>query len=54
MAETANLLLVIFAPERLGTLHGPSVNSGFDVEFLFVARRLGYRITEVPVQWNYQ
>jgi dolichyl-phosphate beta-glucosyltransferase len=46
--------LVVYAPERLGTLSGPSVTSGFDVEFLFVAQRLGYRIKEVPVHWNYQ
>jgi glycosyltransferase involved in cell wall biosynthesis len=46
--------LVVYAPERLGSLNGPSVTSGFDVEFLFVAQRLGYRIREVPVQWNYQ
>lgn len=46
--------LVVYAPERLGTLNGPSVTSGFDVEFLFVAQRLGYSIREVPVQWNYQ
>ena len=25
---------------------------GFDVEVLFIARRLGYRITEVPVRWQ--
>jgi dolichyl-phosphate beta-glucosyltransferase len=25
---------------------------GFDVEVLFVARRLGYRVLEVPVRWN--
>ena len=25
---------------------------GFDVEALFIARRLGYRILEVPVRWN--
>lgn len=46
--------LVVYKPDRLGTLHGPSVTSGFDVEFLFVARRLGYSIREVPVRWNYQ
>lgn len=46
--------LVVYAPERLGSVEGPSVTSGFDVEFLFVAQRLGYRIREVPVQWNYQ
>jgi len=26
---------------------------GFDVELLYLARRLGYRIVEVPVQWTY-
>jgi glycosyltransferase involved in cell wall biosynthesis len=46
--------LVVYAPERLGTLQGPSVTSGFDVEFLFVAQRLGYCVREVPVQWSYQ
>ncbi len=25
---------------------------GFDVEALFIARRLGYSVIEVPVQWN--
>ena len=25
---------------------------GFDVEVLFIARRLGYRAVEVPVKWN--
>jgi glycosyltransferase involved in cell wall biosynthesis len=25
---------------------------GFDVEALFIARRLGYQVAEVPVQWN--
>jgi len=26
---------------------------GFDVEVLFIARRLGYRIVEVPVKWSH-
>ncbi len=46
--------LVVYAPARLGTMHGPSVTSGFDVEFLFVAQQLGYHIREIPVAWNYQ
>jgi len=25
---------------------------GFDVEVLYIARRLGYRILEIPVRWN--
>jgi hypothetical protein len=35
-------------------IQGASVTSGFDVELLFVARKLGYRIKEVPVEWDYQ
>jgi dolichyl-phosphate beta-glucosyltransferase len=26
----------------------------FDVELLYIARRLGYRIVEVPIHWRYQ
>lgn len=32
---------------------GSSVTAGFDIEVLFVARVLGYKITEVPVEWHY-
>ena len=46
--------LVVYNPAVLGTLTGPSVTSGFDVEFLFLARRLGYRVQAVPVRWSYQ
>jgi dolichyl-phosphate beta-glucosyltransferase len=33
-------------------LKGPAV-TGFDVELLYLAQRLGYRIKEVPVEWYY-
>jgi dolichyl-phosphate beta-glucosyltransferase len=46
--------LKVYHPNRQGAIQGPSVTSGFDVEFLFIANRLGHRICEVPVQWNYQ
>ena len=44
--------LRIFRP---GVQHasGATVTAGFDAELLFVARRLGARIREVPVNWHY-
>jgi len=35
------------------TTSGPRVTAGFDVEVLFVALQLGYKIKEVPVEWHY-
>jgi glycosyltransferase involved in cell wall biosynthesis len=32
---------------------GSSVTAGFDVELLYLSKKLGYRIVEVPVVWNY-
>lgn len=46
--------LYVYHPDRARIIKGPSVTSGFDVEFLFVAQRLGYCIQEIPVVWNYQ
>ena len=31
-----------------------AVKAGFDLEVLFVARKLGYKIKEVPVEWHYK
>lgn len=38
-----------------GILHfkGGAVNAGFDVELLYLAKKYGYRISEVKVEWNY-
>lgn len=30
---------------------GASVTAGFDLEILYVARKMGYKIAEVPVEW---
>jgi len=46
--------LRLYHPARMAPIRGPSVTSGFDAELLFVARRLGYCIHEVPVVWNYE
>ena len=32
---------------------GPRVTAGFDVEVLFIATDIGYKIKEVPVEWHY-
>ncbi len=32
---------------------GGMVAAGFDLEFLFLARKLGYKLKEVPVSWHY-
>jgi len=34
-------------------IRGASVTASFDVEILYLARRRGYRIKEVPVDWRY-
>lgn len=43
--------LRIFTKDR--KVSGPSVSAAFDLEFLFVARKLGNTIKEVPVQWHH-
>ena len=43
--------LHIFTPNR--QVQGASVSAAFDLEFLFVARKLGYDITELPVKWQH-
>ncbi len=45
--------------EKLKVFHtnrkaqGSSVGAGFDLEFLFLAQKLGYKIKEVPVVWRH-
>ena len=38
-----------------GVIHfkGGAVNAGFDVELLYLAKKYGFKILEVPVEWNY-
>ncbi|KKT58482.1 MAG: Glycosyl transferase family 2 [Candidatus Amesbacteria bacterium GW2011_GWB1_47_19] len=35
-------------------ISGPAVNPGFDVEILYLARKMGFKIAEVPVLWTHQ
>lgn len=34
-------------------IYGSKVSAGFDVELLYLAQKMGYRIKEVPVSWLY-
>ena len=34
-------------------IHGSSVTAGFDIELLFIAKKMGLKIKEVPVSWLY-
>lgn len=34
-------------------VNGPSVTAAFDLEFLFLAFKLGYKVKEVPVHWRH-
>lgn len=35
------------------TVSGAMVTAGFDIEVLFLAKTLGYKIKEIPVEWHY-
>ncbi|MCR4326530.1 MAG: glycosyltransferase [Candidatus Roizmanbacteria bacterium] len=50
-ARTMLKKLHAFAKES--AVEGPSVGAGFDIELLFVAQKLGYKIKEVPVPWRH-
>lgn len=43
--------LQVFKQEHVIT--APSVSAGFDIEFLFIAKKLGCKIKEVPVAWRH-
>lgn len=43
--------LTLYKQQR--NVSGSRVTAGFDVELLFIANKLGYKIKEVPVEWHY-
>ncbi len=43
--------LIVFKNTQM--VEGSSVSAGFDLEFLFLATKLGYSITEIPVVWKH-
>ncbi len=51
------VLKKVFKKTKLYSANDPEIQGGrvgaYDVEFLFVAKKLGYKIKEVPVTWVY-
>ncbi len=43
----------VFNPKQRRKTKGASVTAGFDLELLFVAKLLDYRIKEIPVKWRH-
>lgn len=43
--------LKVFKKQK--SIKGSSVKAGFDLEFLFLANKLGYKIKEIPVTWKH-
>ena len=35
-------------------VHGSSLSAGFDVEILYLARKMGFKVAEVSVDWHYK
>lgn len=46
--------LRVYAPTKLCVEKCAHVSAGFDVEFLYTALMLGYRVASVPVPWKHQ
>ncbi|OGK30667.1 hypothetical protein A3F29_03040 [Candidatus Roizmanbacteria bacterium RIFCSPHIGHO2_12_FULL_33_9] len=43
--------LIVYSHNEV--VKGSSISAGFDIEFLFVANKLGYKVKEVPVTWKH-
>ena len=44
--------LEIFSSKNISK--GASVTAGFDLEILYIAKKLGYKVAEVPVDWHHK
>jgi glycosyltransferase involved in cell wall biosynthesis len=51
-AEEIFKRLEIFSSKNKST--GASVTAGFDLEVLYIARKLGYKVAEIPVDWHHK
>lgn len=43
----------LFSEWEKTAAHGPAVNAGFDVETLFLAKKRGFKIAEVEIDWHH-
>lgn len=57
-AFTQNAAKIIFPRLKVYNLKqsasGSTVTAGFDVELIYIAKIMGFKIAEVPVEWHYQ
>jgi dolichyl-phosphate beta-glucosyltransferase len=53
-ASASELFGLISKVHPFHEVNGAAVNPGFDVELLYLGRKLGYKICEVPVIWHHQ
>lgn len=51
VAHTLFKKLSVYGEQK--AVSGAMVTAGFDIEVLFLAKILGYKIREVPVEWHY-
>jgi glycosyltransferase involved in cell wall biosynthesis len=51
IAQSLIRRLIVFKKKKV--IKGSSVSAGFDLEFLFLAQKFGYKIKEVPVIWKH-
>lgn len=51
--EAINILGRLRVFKKQSRIKGSSVKAGFDLEFLFLANKLGYKIKEIPVTWKH-
>ena len=43
--------LIVYSNPQI--IKGSAVSAGFDMEFLFIAKKLGYKIKEISVSWKH-
>jgi len=48
-----DVLKHLYVFKKSHSVQGSSVSAAFDLEFLFVAQKRGYKISEVPVHWRH-